>query len=766
MIMNEQANADFLKKLMTTFLTEAREHLDVLGTGLLDLEQTSSREAQLPLLETIFREAHCLKGAARAVNVSDVERLCQTLESVSADVKSGKNPLSAAVFDTLHRVVTAMDQRIETLGNDSPETPPHKVETPVQKPATPLRKTQVAAGNVEDEPTAAGRKPQTRGRHDGADTIRIATRKLDAIFVQTEELLGVKLAYADRNLELKALAGVLAERERLWNETLPVVRKLRQQVETRTSTSAPGSGTSAGSHEFAARLLAFLEQDRQHAEAVATRVADLTRVMIHDRRHLDTMVDRLQEDVKKTLMLPFDTLLAGFPKMVRDLACDVGKEIQFTMRGTDIQIDKRILEKIKDPLLHLVRNSIDHGIETPAQRAARGKPSYGEVVLAITQAEGKVGIEVADDGDGLDPAAVKAAAVQAGVITDAEAAVLEDSEAVQLVFRSGVTTSEQVTTISGRGLGMAIVEGNVAKLNGTVRIESSPGSGTTVHIGLPLTLATLRGILVRAANREFVIPTANIIRVLRVPRASVKRVENSDCICVEGTTLAVVRLADLLGLVPGHTADDSMAPITTLLLGYGTLCVAFVVDQVMGEQEVLAKPLGRLLPRVRNVAGASVLGTGRIVPILNVPDLLQTAVDSGRAGGFEPGQGMPVEALKAKRLLVADDSITARTLLQNILESSGYSVRTTPDGAAAFTTLQNETFDLLVSDVEMPRMDGFELTRRVRANPRLAELPVVLITALEAQDDRARGVEAGANAYIVKSGFDQGNLLEIIARLI
>jgi two-component system chemotaxis sensor kinase CheA len=209
-----------------------------------------------------------------------------------------------------------------------------------------------------------------------------------------------------------------------------------------------------------------------------------------------------------------------------------------------------------------------------------------------------------------------------------------------------------------------------------------------------------------------------------------------------------------------------MAPITTLLLGYGTLCVAFVVDQVMGEQEVLAKPLGRLLPRVRNVAGASVLGTGRIVPILNVPDLLQTAVDSGRAGGFEPGQGMPVEALKAKRLLVADDSITARTLLQNILESSGYSVRTTPDGAAAFTTLQNETFDLLVSDVEMPRMDGFELTRRVRANPRLAELPVVLITALEAQDDRARGVEAGANAYIVKSGFDQGNLLEIIARLI
>jgi two-component system, chemotaxis family, sensor kinase CheA len=598
---------------------------------------------------------------------------------------------------------------------------------------------------------------QSAIRNESADTVRIAVAKLDAIFVQAEEMLGVKLAQAERAFELRALAGLVAERDRLWAESLPWVRSLREQVEARKG--APGRD--AGSPELPAHLFALLDQDREQVEAVSTSVADLARSLASDRRRFDTLADRLLEDVKKTLMLPCATILAGFPKMVHDLARDAGKEIQFSLDGTEIEIDKRILEQIKDPLVHLVRNGVDHGIESPAERARMRKPPKGTVTLAITQAGGKVEIAVADDGAGVDVAAVKAAAVQGGMIAAGKAAALQDHDARQLVFQSGVTTSRQVTTLSGRGLGMAIVHENVTRLGGTVSIESAPGAGTTVRMVLPLTLATLRGTVVRVANREFVIPTANVARVVRVPRASVRRVENRDSISLDGMTLALVRLAEVLGLAPGQTAGDGTTALTVLVLGHGQACLAFAVDQVVGEQEVLAKPLGRLLPRVRNLSGATMSGTGRIVPILSVPELLQTA--AGCTQTTAPGAAE--ETVRAKRLLVVDDSITARTLLQSILESAGYDVKTT-DGAAALNALRADPFDLVVSDVEMPRMDGFELTKRIRGEPKLAELPVVLVTAREAKEDRERGLDAGANAYLVKSGFDQTNLLETVRRLL
>jgi len=788
-----------LKRLTATFLVEAREHVQALGAGLLELEKVASRGAQLPLIETLFREAHSLKGAARAVNAGEIEHLCQKLEGVFSDLKSGKRAFSAEALDGLHRAAAVLGQLIDAIEAGQPLAAAAELAAVLQQlapnpgtatvaglhetviapeqpvppePATvPPAAAEPAAGVAPTEPTALtatdARTPTTtHASSSAADTVRIATSKLDAVLVQAEELLGLKLAQTEHAFEFRALAGLMAERDRLWADSLPLVRSLRQQIEARVDAPVRGADAGSVSSELPARLLAFLDQDRERAEAVSTRVADLARTTTDDRRRFDTVADRLLEDVKKALMLPFETILAGFPKMVRDMARDAGKDIEFNMRGVDIEIDKRIIEKIKDPLLHLVRNGVDHGIEPPAERARQRKPPRGTVTLAIAQTGGKVEITVADDGAGIDLAAVKGAAVQAGVVAAGEAAALGDQAARQLVFRSGVTTSRQVTAISGRGLGMAIVEESVTKLGGTVSIESTAGAGTTVRIELPLTLATLRGTLVRAANRDFVIPTANVVRVVRAPRSSIRRVENRDSICLDGTTLALVRLADVLGLVSGQTAGDSTAPLTALVLAHGQTCIGLAVDQVIGEQEVLAKPLSRLLPRVRNLAGATVFGTGRVVPILNVPDLLQTVVGCAQTTALESVPGASAETARVRELLVVDDSITTRTLLQNILESSGYSVKTAPDGAAAFAALQTAPFDLVVSDVEMPRMDGFELTKRVRAEPKLADLPVVLVTAREAKEDRERGIDAGANAYIVKSGFDQSNLLDVIGTLI
>jgi two-component system chemotaxis sensor kinase CheA len=736
-----QASADFLKKLTATFLIEAREHVLALGSSLIELEKAGNRDAQLPLVETLFREAHSLKGAARAVNAGAIERACQEIEGTFAGLKSGQSTLSPAALDGLHQAVTAVGRMIDALEAGPPGAEGAGPGAVVASPMPPT-------------PPAM--------RNENANTVRIVTTKLDAIFVQAEELRGVRLDQAERGLELRSLAGMVTDHDRLWVETMPLMRSLRQQVDAGADAPGLGEGTDAGSLALPARLLELLDRGREQAEAISTRVTDLTRSIANDQRRLDAVAGCLLEEIKKALMLPFENILAGFPKMVRDMAHEAGKEIEFQLRGAGIEIDKRILEQIKDPLVHLIRNSVDHGIEPTAERLRRNKPVPAIVSLVITQTGGRVEITVTDDGAGIDLAAVKAAAVESGLIAAGEAAALGEHEVRQMVFRSGLTTSRQVTAVSGRGLGMAIVEDRVTNLGGTVGIESKAGAGTTVRLGLPSTLATLRGTLVRAVNRDFVVPTANVIRVIRVPRASIRRVENRDSINLDGTTLALVWLADVLGLVSGPITVENAAPLTALVLGQGQLSMAFVVDRVVGEQEVLAKPLGRLLPRVRNLAGATVLGTGRVVPILNTADLLQTAA------GCTPATSSVAAAatIQANRLLVVDDSITVRTLLQNILESSGYSVRTAPDGAAAFDALQTGSFDLVISDIEMPRMDGFELTKRIRGQPALAELPVVLVTARETKDDRERGLEAGANAYIVKSSFDQSDLLAVIGKLI
>jgi two-component system chemotaxis sensor kinase CheA len=320
-----------------------------------------------------------------------------------------------------------------------------------------------------------------------------------------------------------------------------------------------------------------------------------------------------------------------------------------------------------------------------------------------------------------------------------------------------------ITELSGRGLGLAIVSEKAEKLGGRVAIESRRGSGTTIRMTLPLTLATFRGVLIEAARRLFIIPTAQVERVTRFEPQAVQTVEGRRTLVLNGRVVALADLADVLQLPAARQDADRPEATPVLVLGAGEQRVAFAVDAVLDEREVLVKRLAKPLSRVRNIAGATVLGSGEVAPILNVPDLLKSARIAG-AALLAPASAQPAEAT-AKRILVAEDSITSRMLLKGILESAGYNVKTAVDGIEAYTALRAEDFDLLVSDVEMPRMNGFDLTARIRAVSTLAELPVVLVTALESREDRERGIDVGANAYLVKSSLNQSNLLEAVRRL-
>jgi len=760
---------EFLKKLLATFQVEADEHLKMMSSCLLELEKAPVGARRAELVEIIFREAHSLKGASRAVNLSDVESACQSLETVFDGMKGGAEA-TGRLFDLLHEVLEGLGRVLATepsgAGAPALATSVRRLNSaikvlPTQRadalPTPSIMESGKAVAPISSESPLAA-------RGSAPDTVRISTAKLDAAMRQAEELLAARLAAGERAREMHELVTTLAKHKQERSQTQTVLRTMEGSL--RQSGKGNGGGYTGIERQGLAKLIEKMETENQFFNMLEHRLSGCARAADGDYRALTTMVGNLLFSVKEMQLLPLASLLDALPRIVRELARDSGKQAEILLRGGEIEIDRRIIDELKDPLIHLLRNCVDHGIETPMLRKQKGKPPQGAISIMISQKDGgKIEVAVADDGAGVDVATVKAAATKLGALATDEATKLDEREALSLVFRSGISTSPIITDLSGRGLGLAIVHEKIERLGGSIALESRAGAGTTFRIVLPLTLATFRGILVRASGRLFVIPASSVERVVRVAVEDIRTVENRETISLGGQTVSLARLGDTLELPRKAASGGSGETIRAVVLGAGLARIAFQVDEVLGEQEVLVKTLGPQLARVRNVAGASVLGTGEVVPVLNVPDLMKSATKYAATSRVPAAAQRPMEAHK-RAVLVVEDSITSRSLLKNILESAGYSVTTAVDGIDGYTAIKSATFDLVVSDVEMPRMDGFDLTAKIRADKHLSELPVVLVTALDHREHRERGIEVGASAYIVKSSFDQSNLLEVVRRLI
>jgi two-component system chemotaxis sensor kinase CheA len=508
----------------------------------------------------------------------------------------------------------------------------------------------------------------------------------------------------------------------------------------------------------------LLESEILFTRKIENALRKIASTAHQDARSLAGITDRLLMDTKQVLLLPCSYLLGHLPQVVRDLAREQGKEVDLLVKGEDIEIDRRVLDELKDPLIHLLRNCIDHGIEKPDKRHQSGKPSHGSITITVKAAEGnRLEFSLGDDGAGIDGDQVKKAAVRLGLIDTDEMARQTDAEVMGLILRSGLSTSPIITELSGRGLGMAIVQEKVEKLGGTITVTSTPGVGTTFRMIVPLSMATFRGVLVVVANQYFIIPTDSVVRTGRVKQEEIKTVENRLITTSGGRAVSLVRLRDLLE-IPGPDEREKGEVRPIVVVRSSDRQVAFLVDEIKGEQEVVVKSLGRQLVRVRNISGACISGSGAVIPILNVADLVESASTTVMQDPIVSARNQAPQ--RPGRLLLAEDSITARTLLKSILEGVGYEVMVSVDGMDALTKLKTEPFDLVVSDVDMPRMNGFELTTHIRSDKKLGALPVVLVTSLGSQQDREYGIGVGANAYIVKSDFDQNNLIEIIQRLL
>ncbi|QNM97542.1 hybrid sensor histidine kinase/response regulator [Chitinimonas koreensis] len=774
-----------MQRLMASFREEAAERLAILDSELVRWRSAAPGPAAL---ESAFREVHSLKGAARAVGQRETERICHAWESVLHALNQGRRPFRpemapvfAAALQMLQRnhagetpdpgQVERMCERLAQFGEEAAAAvaaaagaaaavaaaaPPAQPEAVSVEPATvepataeslPAAPIQPSAPPAAAEP--AGPQPADRPAAWRSQTIRVRAEQCEELAYHGETLRQSRLQLHDlhrRSTELRA--GF----QRLWQRRLQhegLLTRLRDQL-------AQG-GTP--DREAVLTLLEWQDWGLDRLAAMQAEALALDKLAGGLDRELGGLDDAYARTVEELLQLPCRGLLDEMPALVADLAGQTGKAVELKLPNTALRVDKRILDALRTPLMHLLRNAVDHGIEPPERRRAAGKPPVGTLRIDIGQASAShFTLTLEDDGAGIDTARLRQQAEERGVLPRGGPA-LPPEQLLPLVFESGLSTRRAVSTLSGRGEGLAIVREAIEQLGGSIAVASTPGLGCRFALQLPLNRSTFRVVLVRVAEALFAVPASAIDRTLRLPAGELIRREGRSEVMVEGLDVPLRSLAGVLDLA--ETAPGAM--LNLLVLGSPPQQIALRVDALLGDQEITLKPLGKQLRRVRNLLGATVLGDGTLVPVLHPQDLYRSSL---QAAGLHAAAAPAEPPKRQPRILVADDSFTSRGLLRALLETAGYQVQTVNDGLEAWNALRQGEFDLLVSDIEMPRMDGFSLTARLRADRGLAELPVVLVTALHSAEDRARGLEVGANAYLVKGGLETDTVLAAVKRLL
>jgi len=705
-------------KLRELFKAESEEHLQHLDDALLRLEKTPTDQA---LLEEAFREAHSLKGAARMLGLTSIQTPAHRLEDELNAARHGAQALNAEMLARMTvDLVEIRRLALEAVAAGGANVPD----------ATLLQKVM-----PEPELTAPGAASSAPFH---IESVRVDTRKLDALMTHAGELTVTRMRVARRLTDIDALIDLAEE----W---------ARREAARRSGASAPDADAAL---ERLARM--------------GTLLARLRTGISEDSARLDFIAGELESGIRLVRLLPLSNVFRLFPRLVHDLGLEQGKEVELVIEGEETNADKRILEEIKDPLMHMLRNAVDHGIEPPQTREQAGKARTGVVRIKASQTASSVTIEVTDDGRGLDEAAIKRAAVKRGLASEEALAAMSSAQVQSLIFTPGMSTVGFVTDVSGRGVGMSVVRANVERLKGSIQLQSAPGQGTSITILLPVTLATVRVLIVEVNGHPYGLP-AECVQVMKmVAPADVFAVEGRNAVMHQGRPVSVARLADLLELpqaTGGAKARNAPAASPCVLLSLGGEPFGVFVDALLDEQEVVLKPQSALLERVRNVAGATILDSGEICMVLNAQDLL-ASMRKGAAPAAAPDAEAGEASARKKAILLAEDSIVTRTQEARILENAGYEVVTATDGLEAWNKLATRAFDAVVTDIIMPNLDGLGLAERIRHEPRYAELPIILVTSLASDEDKKRGLNVGANAYITKPAFDQQILLDCLERLI
>lgn len=761
-----------LAELQVIFKAECDEHLSALNGLLMGLEKRPDDEQ---VLNETFRRMHSVKGAARMVGLAGIEAVAHALETMLAAVRDGKRTLTERDLSLLFEGTDTITEFMATMTGQSLEEP--KVIEMLAKIGAPngISKapsadgrgaTATSAGRADDGGSAndggrANDRPEVdryigRGvdgggvvQHDGADAsaehgaaahvegpagidmVRVSADKIDKLIALRGELVRTLMIEDD---ELKNLSTLL-------EDALHDAERLRQ--------FAPSKTENAGND----RLAADLRRRREQLRSTVSRMSE--RNMRRSSR-----LEELRDSLADLRMLPAGTILQGMHRIVRDVAVSQGKEAELVVVGADVAVDKVVLDAIKEPLIHLVRNAVAHGIEAPETRRLRGKPTKGTIRISVSTGTSSASITIEDDGAGVDFERVRDAAIANGFLSSVEASTMTESKLVALLFKPGFSTALSADAISGRGVGLDVVADRIAQLRGNYFVESSPGAGTRIVLRVPVSLLTSSVLAVKAGSYEVCLRQTEIREAVLLKPEDVVNVDGRINATIRNEVMPVVPLASIGG-DEGQVFFDREGSVPAIIIEFGDRAAALVVDELAGVSDVIVKPLPKPLGRLSGIAGCAILGSGIPMCVLDGEHIVRAAHDRGARGAVVHAQ-----TLVKRSLLIADDSLTTRTLLRNIMLSAGYDVETAVDGVDAWNKVQQRTFDCIMSDIEMPNMNGWEFCERIKRDGRLQDTPVVLITSLSKDEERRRGLEMGADAYIVKGLFNETQLLETVERLV
>lgn len=736
-------------KFVIRFVEEARDHVGKLNDGLAALGGGS---ADQEAINAVFRSAHTIKGSSRMLKLATITETAHKLEDVLGALRDGSLRFTPALGDVLYRGVDAIAALVEKLAESNnpaslpppdenlcaalsaaatgqaappavavaaPETAAGEAAAPAPVIATPPLPSAPASAVAVPLPAPAAAPPLAPDKLKAPDTVRVRLTKLD---------------------ELIKLMGEVVSSHALLRQRLADIRAIER------SAAPAEEAQRAALHRFARQL----GDDVQAQEMLMAELHDKALIM---------------------RMLPLAIVFDPAGRIVRDLARSVGKQVECVVSGAEIELDRQMIDKLADPIVHLLRNAADHGLETPEQRLAAGKPAQGRVSLSARQDGGWVVIEISDDGAGIPLASVRDKALRKGYVSAEKAAAMSDQEVVDLIFLPGFSTSTIITDISGRGVGMDVVKQTIVDdLQGVVSVETRPGLGTTFALRLPLSLAVMRVLLVDVKGLPFGFTAQYVAELIRVPHGEMLTVAERQAVTIRNEFVPVAPLAELLGIPPAlQRAEPLRAPggdlgMLLVVVKVRNEKLALAVDELLDERDMVIKPLPEHMRRLQTVSGVVATGRNELVGVLHAPALLELA---------RKARGQAVQAETAAhggsagfQVLVVDDSLNTREIEKDVLEAYGYRVTLAEDGLDGLQKARGGNFDAILTDVEMPNMDGFTLTAKLREEEQYRDTPIVIITSREKEEDKRRGIQVGADAYIVKGDFDQSNLVDTLRSLL
>lgn len=733
------------------FRVEAENQAQVLTAGLLVLERDPANAEEL---NNCMRAAHSLKGAARIVGLDAGVAVAHAMEDCLDAARRGALALRQWHIDSLLRGTDLLirmsrspEAELERWASDRrPEVdafvaelargeapPPASAPAAVPpEPPPPAEPPRPPAAEPPPEPPSAERTERT---------LRVAAGSLNRLLALTGESL------VDSR-RLKPFAGALLRLKRMQAELERDLERVRAALE-------PG-------HPALAAQAAARRRLGECRDFLAHRIVELDTF----DRQAENLSRRLYDEALAARMRPFGDGILGFPRMVRDLARKLGKQARLEVGGESTQVDRDILEKLEAPLGHLLRNALDHGLESPAERLAAGKSPEGVLRLEARHQAGMLMISVADDGRGIELERIRRAVVARKLSEEATVQKMSEAELLEFLYLPGFTLKTEVTEVSGRGVGLDVVQSMVKTVRGTLRTSTQPGQGARFLLQLPLTLSVVRTLLVEIGGEPYAFPLAHVLRTLKLPRDRIGRIEGRQHFDFEGRPAGLVLGSQVFGV---RDAQGSGDVLPVLVLGGAGETHGLVVEKFLGERELVVQPLDARLGKIKDIAAGALMEDGSPVLIVDVEDVLRSVgkiVATERLDRADAGAAAAARAATRKRVLVVDDSLTVREVERKLLASRGYAVEVAVDGMDGWNAVRTGRFDLVISDIDMPRMDGFELVSLIKRDPALKAIPVMIVSYKEREEDRRRGLEAGADYYLTKGSFRDEKLLDAVRDLV